>query len=316
MTRRSWRRLAAQMAAVFLATLAPITASAWAEGSHVYMAKHSDKASGQVDANELCNRLYGSVAVDLFAYDFTIEGQTLHAVLHDPTMALPALPYALATGDAERAFAYGLASHNQAWGTDATAHVDGITEGNRDGYVIAKARQLAAIPQFGEPVLQLVGDEETLLLVSHILVEYAIDLVVARIDPAIGADLVTAALACQPAAGADLLVKGWVPVFSNWMPPEVAERKIREQDAAQRLWAAKYGIALQQPNAQQLVAGAVAEVATEFLRVPTEYLPWLTALIDQALSAGQGLVAGDVQAELDATIGRVNAALSIQKIRP
>jgi hypothetical protein len=35
-----------------------------------------------------------------------------------------------------------------------------------------------------------------------------------------------------------------------------------------------------------------------------------------SLSVGQALVAADLQAELDATIGRVNGELSVQKITP
>jgi hypothetical protein len=318
MTNRSWRRLAAQAAVLFLATTTPLAAWGWAEGSHVYMAKQTDKAAGRVDANELCNRYYGSVAADLFAYDFSIEGQTMHAILHDPSMALPALPWAIAAGDADRAFAYGLASHNQAWGTDATAHIDGITGGNREGYVITKARLLASIPQFRGAVLPLVGnDEETLLLVSHILVEYAIDLAVVRADPSIAGDMMAGAVGCRrPAASAELMEKAWSPILANWLPVDVVKSKIGEADVKQRLWTAKYGFALQQPNAQQLVAGAVAEVASEFLRVPPEYLPYLAALIDQSLTVGQALVAPDFQAELDATIGRVNAAMTTHKITP
>lgn len=318
MTHRSLRRAAAFVALAVPLALVPNIASAWAEASHVYMAKNTDKAAGQVDANELCNRFYGSVAADLFAYDFTVEGQTMHAILHDPSMALPALPWAIASGDADRAFAFGLASHNQAWGTDATAHIDGITDGNREGYVITKARLLASIPQFRGAVLPLVGnDEETLLLVSHILVEYAIDLAVVRADPSIAGDMMAGAVGCQsPAASAELMKKAWSPILANWLPVDVVESKIGEADVKQRLWTAKYGFALQQPNAQPLVAGAVAEVASEFLRVPPEYLPYLTALIDQSLTVGQALVASDLQAELDATIGRVNAAMTTHKITP
>jgi hypothetical protein len=315
MTNRSWRRAAALIALAVPLVLAPAFASAWSDATHVYLAKHTQKASDQVTPTELCNRLYGSVAVDMFAYDFTVEGQTFHAILHDRSLAVPALPYALAANDVERALGFGLASHNNVWGTDATAHVDGITAGNRDGYVIAKAKALAAVPWFNGAVSQLTGgNEETLLLVSHILVEYAIDLAVARIDPAVGGDLFVAGYAC-PGPGSELLVKAWEPIFSNYASGDIAA-KIREADSDYHQWVAAYGMALQQPNAQQLVAGAVAKVAIEFLRLPQEYLPAVTQLIDGALGQGQQLVAADLQAELDATVGWVNGRMSALKITP
>jgi hypothetical protein len=318
MTTHSWRRVSAQLAVALAVTITPFTAWGWAEASHAYMAKNTDKAAGRVSPNELCNRIYGSFAVDMFGYDFTIAGQTLHQVVHDRTMAVPAVPHDLAKTDAERAFAYGLASHNNVWGTDATAHVDGITLGNRNGYVIAKAEALAGL--IGGQVLPLVGgDEEALLLVSHILVEYSIDLLVARADPAIGADL-EAAASCEPAAGTKLLEDAWLPIFSHYLPEEVARATLLADEAAYRGWVAGYGMALQQPDAQQRVAGGVAAIAADFLGIPKElqpfYLPSLTTLIYGALDAGQMIVAPDVMGELDATIGRVNAELSTRKITP
>jgi hypothetical protein len=317
MTTHSWRRVSAQLAVALAVTITPFTAWGWSDATHVYMAKHTDKAAGQVTANEMCNRLYGSVAVDMFAYDFSIEGQTLHALLHDRTMTLPVLPWDFATTDAERALAYGLASHNNTWGTDATAHIDGITAGNRNGYVIAKAQLLASIPQFRDAVLPLVGaSEETLLLVSHILVEFSIDLVVADREPAIAGDMVAAAFACPEPAGVQFLVDAWGPPVQPFLSPGVPEARIRYAFQAYRFWLAGYGTALQQPNAQKVVAGEVAKVASEFLRVPPEYIPYLAVVIDGALGAGKALVAADLQEELDATIGRVNAELSTRKITP
>lgn len=318
MTTHSWCRVSAQLAVALAVTITPLTAWGWAEATHAYMAKNTDKAAGQVSANEMCNRVYGSLAVDMFGYDFTGTGQALHQVLHDRTTAIPAVPWDYATTDAERAFAYGLASHNNAWGTDATAHFDGITMGNRNGYVIAKAEVLAGL--IGDQVLPLVGgDKDKLLLVSHILVEYSIDLIVARADPAIGGDMVAAAF-CQPAGGVDLLLDAWLPIFSNDVPEEEAREKLIEDEAKFHDWVAGYGTALQQPNAQQLVAGAVASVAADFLGIPKEqqpaYLPFLTTLIYGALDAGQAIVATDLMDELDATIGRVNAELSTRKISP
>lgn len=317
MTTESSRRTSALLAAALAVTFVPFTAWGWSDATHVYLEKHTDKAAGQVTPNELCNRLYGSVAVDMFAYDFSIEGQTIHALLHERTMTLPVLPWDFAKTDAERALAYGLASHNNTWGTDATAHIDGITAGNRNGYVIAKAQLLASAPEFRGAVLPLVGgNEETLLLVAHILVEYSIDLVVAEREPAIAGDMVTAAFGCPEPAGVQFLLDAWIPPLEKFLPRPVLEEMIPAAFRNYRYWVAGYGMALQQPEAQKVVAGEVAKVAAEFLHVPADKIPYLAVVIDGALGAGKWLVAADLQEELDATIGRVNAELSTRKITP
>lgn len=314
MTNPSLRRLAAHLAVALTVASTPLVAWGWAAASHVYMAKNDAKKAGQVDPNELCNRLYGSYAVDLFSNDFTVPGQTLHAVLHTRAMVVPELPWGIAANDAERAFAYGFASHNNTWGTDATAHVDGVTNGNAEGYVIEKAKVLAAAlePQ----VLPMVaGDREMLLLVSHILVEYSIDLLVAGVDPQIGQDLM-ASTACPTPAGVQLLVDALLPVFGQYLPPPLAEELIRKGEPAYRADQAGYGWVLTQPNARAYLAAYVAQLAAGFLPNPPEDPTQLVPLIDGALLYGMFLTQSDFLGELDATVGRVNGQMSVRKIVP
>src|SRR5512138_1742306 len=140
-SRRIWKSLAVSAAVAGM----PAAASAWAAGTHAYVAKHTDKKADQLDAVEWCNRVYGANATDLFNTDFTENGQKLAAAMHDRARLLPLVPWdvAKARNERARAFAFGMASHNDTWGTDSVAHYDGITFGRGEGYVVAKAKVLA-----------------------------------------------------------------------------------------------------------------------------------------------------------------------------
>lgn len=307
------RRLAAHLALVALALATPLLAHGWAAASHAYVAKHTDKMADKVDANALCNRIYGANAVDMFNLVFTPAGKAMAGALHDPATAVSALPYFVAANDVEKAFAFGFASHNEAWGTDRTSHWDGVTVGHGEGYVIAKAKLLA--DALRPRVLPLVGDEATLQFVSHILVEHAVDLLVAGTEPSIGQDLM-ASTACPQPAGVEVLVRGLVPAYDKVLPPGVAEQMIRGVEPAWRSGLLTNGWALTQPNARTLLAFAIAEQARGFLPGPLPPNEALVPLIDAALQYGMFITVADYKAELDATIGWVNGQMSARKITP
>jgi hypothetical protein len=315
MTTHSWRRVSAHLAVALAVTITPLTAWGWAAASHVYVAKHTDKMAGQVDGNELCNRLYGSNLVDMFNTIFTIEGQTLAAVLHNPGYAASALPYFVAMNDVEKALAFGFASHNEAWGTDRTAHWDGVTFGHGEGYVVAKAKVLAELLRgpIAEAEIQL--DEGTLQFVAHILIEHSVDLLIASADPAIGVDMM-ASTACPQPAGVDVIVRGLVPAYDGILPPAYVEQMIRDVEPQFRSGLLVNGWALTQPNAKELMAGAIADLARGFLPPPLPSNEVLLPLIVGALDAGMFVTAPDYQDELDATTGWVNGQMSVRKITP
>ena len=210
-------------------------------------------------------------------------------------------------------FAYGFASHNERWGTDATAHYAGMTFGAGEGYVIAKARLMAAA--LHDQVLPLVGSEEMLLFVSHILTEHAVDLLVVAAEPWIAADLMESA-DCPAPAGVQILVDSLVPIFAPYVGAEEAEALIRAVEPRYRQGLLLNGLALAQPNARELLAGFIAAQAKVFLPGPFPPDEQLVALIDKALLLGMYLNAPDYLGELEATRGWVNGRLSSRGISP
>jgi hypothetical protein len=322
------RRSLAALAAACL--LLPAVAHAWAPGGHSYIARHTAKKAGHTGANELCNRVYGSMAVDLFNYDFSPTGTALQALLHGPGNATAAEAWDVASGfgdvtGAERAFAYGFASHNDGWGTDYVAHWSSRTLDHSEGYVVQKARVLAALlpPQ----AVAIIGTER-MPLVSHVLVEYAIDLVLAEEDPGLGTAMMAASSLipmagqrCAEPAPPRVLLATLAPHVATVVGDDLADAVILQGDAAARQVALALGAALAQPTADARrdgVAALVASLATGFLGpLPPELgEEQLLALIAQILDAGKGVVAADLMAEIEATVGRVNGKMGSLGIAP
>jgi hypothetical protein len=317
------RALALCAACVFAGT--PAAALAWAAGTHAYIAKHSDKKSDLVDANELCNRIYGANATDLFNTKFTGRGQELGKIMHDRSRLVPLAPWRFATGDRALAFAYGMASHNDTWGTDSIAHYAGVTFGREEGYVVAKAGLLAE--ELGA-LLQGTLDlpPEALLTVSHVLVEYGIDILVAQADPTISQHLM-AATACwapegEPPAQLLLLLESLVPELAKDVGEATATAEILEALPAflSDLGGTGWVLGLPPPAAVDTMAAITAGRAESFLGLPPGYLdairPQLQQVAAYGISRGMALCAPDVMAELEATIGRVNGKMSSEGISP
>jgi hypothetical protein len=322
------RSLAALAAACLL--LVPAAAPAWAPGGHSYIARHTAKKAGLTGANALCNRVYGSMAVDLFNYDFSPAGTALQALLHGPGNATAAEAWDVATGfgdvsAAELAFAYGFASHNDGWGTDSVAHWASRTLDHSEGYVVQKARVLAALlpPQ----AVAIIGTER-MPLVSHVLVEYAIDLVLAEQDPGLGTAMMAASSLipvegqrCAEPAPPRVLLATLAPHVAEVVGDDLADAVIMQGDAAARQVALALGAALAQPTSDERrdgVAALVATLATGFLGpLPPELDDaQLRALVAQILDAGKAVVVADLMTEIEATIGRVNGKMSSLGIAP
>lgn len=327
MTKRS--PIIAALAAA-CAVLTPASAAAWAVGGHTYLALHTEKKAGLTDANELCNRVFGAMAVDLFNYDFSPTGAKLQALLHGPGNATAAEAWDVATGfgdvtAAELAFAYGFASHNDGWGTDSVAHFASRTLDRSEGYVVQKARELAAL--LPPLALDVIGPER-LPIVSHILVEYAVDLVLADAEPGLGLAMMQASsllpypgMRCADPAPARVLVATLAPHVATVVPDAYVDGVIAAGETAARRVALGLGNALAQPTAdgrRDAVAALVAEMATGFLApLPPDLAPeTLTALVAQILDAGKLVVAPDLMDELAATLGRVNGKMSALGIAP
>jgi hypothetical protein len=312
-------RLAALACAGALLLLAPAPAAAWNAATHAWLTRglHGGWQHGRCAERDLADLIYGANAFDLLNNDFTAEGQAAQQALHATAGDLFLSPWWAAEGRAEAAFALGFATHNNAWGADATAHVAGRTvPRHAEGWIIGKARALAPIL---DPALRangLVLDEATLLLVSHILVEQAVDdLLVAR-DPTLPPLLLQTALARDPAVPG-LLARALAPDLAPYFgsAAAAAERLVLDE-ALFRQATIAYGWALMQPDARALVAGGIGDQAEAFLGLPPGSGPALVPLIDWAIGQAMTLCEPDYMDELRATRGWLQGRLLRHGLRP
>lgn len=309
------RSLALALAGALLVAL-PGGAAAWNAASHAYVARELHRAGGQLGEADLANRIYGANALDLFNAHFTTTWVTLQAMLHDPTGGASLAPFEAAETDAEVAFAFGFASHGNSWGADSTAHRSGVTVGRGEGYVIAKARALAPILAPALAAYGMVLPDETLLLVSHILVEQAVDYLLVARDPSLPQLLVDTALA-RDAGTPELLVRAFAGAFAPVVGDEdAAADLLRAAEGEFRFSTMSYGWALAQPDARTLIAGGIGAQAEEFLDLDDGTGAFLVPLIDWAISQAEQLCAPDFARELAATTGWVNGRLASHGVAP
>ena len=214
-----------------------------------------------------------------------------------------------------KSLAYGFASHNDLWGADSTAHHNGLTFGQGEGYVIAKAAVLAEILK---QVLEYAGldlPDEVTLEISHELVEDGIDILVKSLDPSIGRKLSSSALS-RTSNFPVLLAKAYAGDFSQFAG-------ISYQDASKFIIASEkefrqrivfYGQALVQDDATaiHLISEGTAEVAAIFLEAYGITLPPgvdIVPLIEFGIEQSINLCANDFAQEIAATIDFVNQNL-------
>jgi len=298
------------------ALLTPATASAWNAATHAWLTRELHGGCGRVTGAELAARIYGSNALDLFNNDFTVTGQTLQQLLHDPAGDLFLSPWWAAETDVEAAFAFGFAAHNNAWGEDSTAHVDGLTNRGREGWIIWKARLLApGVAQRLAP-FGIVLPEATLQLVSHILVEQAVDLLLVARDPSLPKLLLDTALARDEAIP-ELLVRA----FANDFAPvagsaEAAAALIRQDEAVFRADTMSYGFALGLPGGRLLIEQGIGAQAEAFLGLPPGAGAALQPVIHASIDEAMTLCARDFMLELWATRLTIDWRLLRHGLRP
>jgi hypothetical protein len=309
-------RLAALACAGALLVVAPAPVAAWNAATHAWLTRGPPGVCGPAAAQEQANRIYGANALDLFNNDFTVTGQTLQQLLHDPGRDLFLSPWWAAETDAEAAFAFGFAAHNNAWGQDSTAHLDGLTNRLPEGWIIWKARLLApGVAQRLAPY-GIVLPEPTLQLVSHILVEQAVDFLLVARDPTLPGLLVDSALA-RDAAVPELLVRAFAGDFAPVAgSPEAAAALIRLDEALFRMDTVRYGSALGMPGGRLLVEEAIGQQAEAFLGLPPGTGAALQPVIHGAIDDAMALCARDFMWELWATRLVIDWRLLRHGLRP
>jgi len=297
-----------------LVVLVPGAALSWDLAAHAFIEQHLYKKQGQTDIAVLQNRIYGAGALDLFNSTFTSPSVEFAAYLHATTADNSLKAWEMAASREEKAFAYGFAGHNNAWGMDSTAHISGVTSGRGTGYVIAKAQVLAVMIK---PVLDEAGlnlPDAVLVDVCHYLVESGVDLLVRSLDPTIGSKLMAAAYFRSDQAPA-LLINAYASDFSALAgSPENAAQIIATAEGTFRAKMMGYGWALTQDNALDLIADSLAETGAIYLGLPPDYAEVLEPVVKQGILAAMMLCAPDFERELRATAGWVNGRLSSERI--
>jgi hypothetical protein len=284
-------------------------AFSWGFATHAYIADHLGKTKKNQNADEI----YGSVAPDTFNYLF--DRPDYLGFLADQTHVEVTKLWNVSNQGLGKSLAYGFASHNDLWGADSTAHHQRLTFGQAEGYVIAKATDLAGIlKQIPEYAALGVPDDLT-FEISHELVEDGIDILVKSLDPSIGQKLSSSALS-RTSNFPVLLTKAYARDFSQFAAISYLDASkfiiAAEKEFRQRI--VYYGQALMQDDATaiQLISEGTAEVATIFLEAygitppPSEVI---VSLLEFGIEQSIGLCEGDFADEIAATIDFVSQNL-------
>jgi hypothetical protein len=290
-----------------LILLAATTLSAWAPGTHVYIA-NKVKATGVYKADVL----YGATAPDLNLLFSTAPDDPTFFATHYGGMAM----WQAAMTNDEKALAFGFMTHNEAWGADHFAHIAShVYPTAGQGYVIIKADQLCQVLTAD---LTNAGMSQYTPIVTpmncHFILEYGLDLLAKHRDPYLGEKVTEAALHRSPEMAA-LLAKAYAGG-----DPYVAGG-FAQAEAVWRQTMIAYGQILKQPDAKALPAMAefLANLALQ-LKVVDESVPHdaLVMLLQLALTESMRVCATDFYPEIDATVYDLqnNPALAALPYRP
>jgi len=283
----------------------------WGSATHAYIGNKLGAKAGLKDFDEM----YGALAPDVFNYTFAAYYPYLYEQTHYTAFNLKSV----ADEKLQKAVAYGYISHNGLWGADLTAHHDGITFGQDEGYIITKANALAL--QVG-PLLASQGitlTDPVLLEVCHNFVEASVDILMTRLDSSIGAKLVQAGLFRTRAFPA-MLVEVYAQGLADNAPMtlEEATQVITSAEGSFRRITILYGLALTEPEdiAVQLLAENFASLASAYLTAMGVPIPPdvdLAPLAAYGIQQGIALCENDFAAEIGATVKFVKKNLAKHK---
>jgi len=315
--KKSWTILTAL---VLILGLSASQAWAWGSATHTYI---DDRLNRQGLGQKNPGEMYGGVAPDLFNYLFAPYQPYLYGQTHNDFFKVweAAGP---GRSSVNRAFAYGFVSHNDLWGADVTAHHNGITFGQGEGYVIAKAKAMRTDlidTFFAYTGIQL--DEKVAMDLGHNFVEYGVDVLVKKLDGQVGAKMADAALKRNPTFPA-MLVQAYGDDVA-------AHLSISSKDAAQLILKAEQsfrktkiyeGQALMQDDAAAiaLLAEELADFAQAYLASFGVTLPpgvgreQIVGLIEYFIGEAMLRCQDDFADELKETIAFVNTQLDTHGI--
>lgn len=243
-------------------------AHAWGSATHAYI----DDRIGKEGPVRNLNEIYGGMATDVFNYLF-VNLDWLNYLYMETHYDHNTVVWEKANTILEKAAAFGFVSHNGYKGADATAHGT-YDYGDPDGYVIAKAAEMAHSPEV-YPYLAYLSllDEQGVPVkaayeLCHTFVESAVDLLLARHDRSLGGKISAAAL-IRTREFPSLLVQAYAAGFAETvgLEYEAAARTIRSAEAEFRKNMMAFGLALaQEPeSAHVLIAEQLVDLAPAFL---------------------------------------------------
>ncbi len=233
---------------VLLLTVTVSNGFCWGSAVHAYIGDKLGAKTGMKNYNEI----YGAMAPDVFNFTFAPYYPFLYTQTHYVDFNIKDIAHE----PLQNALAYGYVSHNGFWGADFTSHHSGITYGQGQGYVIAKATEMA--PVFGYVMGQngMVLPDDVLLEVCHSLVEASIDILMKRVDPGIGAKVAEAAILRSPAFPSMLArAYGKNLAADTDMTPGEATRVIMAAENDFRRITVLYGVALSKPFPDSYLIG-------------------------------------------------------------
>lgn len=294
------------------------TAFGWGYATHTVVGDELGVPGGILNADEI----YGASAPDMFNMAFTLPVYVpggLYDLTHDHAERI----WKAARTPRERALALGFCSHSDVFGADKTAHHDGITYGQGEGYIIAKVDDMrAALTAIGYdlptalaplPVTQDLEDE-----IYHSILEYATDVLTRRIDPKVGARLALAAKFRSPRFP-DLVYRTYQTEFDALLGANAKAVVVAvEEEFRQGL--IEYGqlLALTEAEILAVLPGYISDFAVDYLAMWGLDLPPgvdTTPLAALYLDVAMNLCAADYEAELEATTQAVEKELWKRRVR-
>lgn len=299
----------------------------WGSATHAFIAKKIGRYYLTLDLQEL----YGSLAPDLFNYNFDLYADPgLRVFTHGtPGNEVFMSVWEKATyRNFQKALAYGFVAHNDVWGADFTAHhqaqtitppadfplVPGEVE---PGYIMIKAVALNADPTLNNYFESLglynsdPGQFRLRLELCHNLVESAGDLVIKKIDQRVGEDIIASAVVRDRSFPNLLITALNNPDYNS---------AIRENEALFRRFMIQYGAILILPEFRALkgLAESLAQSGVVFLKkmagieIP---LDRATEIAEYGLKKSIQLCVPDYMNEVRKTIEKVRLEMRSRDIK-
>lgn len=285
---------------LLLTVMFSTSAFAWGPATHTYIANQLQSTGEKAD------QLYGAVTPDINLLLSADAWSPYFQATHHEFMPVWTVA-SNSDSNAVKALAFGMATHNEEWGADYTAHMHSMKypDFQQGGYVIKKSQELCTL------LNQMYGGQIPPGILTldncHFILEYGIDLMVKMKDPAIGAKVMQSARHRSPEI-AGLLMAAYpeadpTPKFG---PPGITYGM--ELAAVEPVWREKmiqYGDILMLPSDKALPALAtfLNQMAHDLNVLPAELDA--SEIIKGALVGSMYVCSPDFGAELNATVANV-----------